>query len=200
MTSATASAPLIQGYAYGALILTFFGSLWALMTMFGVTSRQRMLLIVVVVLVTVPLAYFSIAAVREARQLPSVLSAEGEARGAKMRIWFGVVAAIEFVSIAIASILLSRAKHDELIPLVTALIVGIHFFPLAAIFQVPVYYLTGAAISLLAALALIAMYFGRTLGAPFAWAVVLGVSNAAILWLTAFNVLSTARQFLAQIA
>jgi hypothetical protein len=187
---------LIQGYASGALILTFFEAIWALLTMFGTTPRQRIILVVVVLLVTIPLAYSAIMVLREARQLPSVSSPEGEARGTNMAIGYGVVFASEFILIAVASILLSRVKRDELIPLVTALIVGLHFLPLAAIFHVPVYYVTGVAITVLAIVALLGMFLGRTLGGPWAWAVVVGLGNAVILWLSAFYVLSVGRQLL----
>ena len=196
MQAQSASSALIQGYESGALILTFFGSLWASLTMIGITPRQRIFLAIVVVLVTIPLAYSAITLLREARQLPDVPSPEGEARGTKIAIWYGVVFAREFILIAVASILLSRANRDELIPLVTALIVGLHFLPLAALFQVQAYYVTGVAITLLAGVAVIAILLGRTLGGPWTWSVVVVLGNAVILCLSALYVLQIGRQLL----
>jgi hypothetical protein len=197
MVSQGASAAVITGYATGALIMTFFGSFWGLMTMFGMASRQRIWLILVVLLVTIPLAYFSFSLLQDARQLPHVSSPEGEARGVMMRRGFAIVGGIEFALIAIASILLARAKREELIPLVTALIVGVHFLPLAAIFDVTAYYQTGIAMTLLAGVALIAMFMGKTLGGPYVWSVIVGLGNAAILWGTAFYVSNVGRQLIA---
>ncbi len=96
--------------------------------------------------------------------------------------------------IALAIVLLGRAQHGELIPLVIALIVGIHFIPLASIFHVPAYSWTGITMSLLAAIALAFIFWDRTLGGPFVWDVIIGLGSALILWLTALYMLSTRRQ------
>jgi hypothetical protein len=196
MITESVSPAVIQGYAAGALIMTFFGSFWGSMSMFGLDAGYRIWLILVVLLVTIPLAYSSIMLIREAHHLPYTSTPAGEARGATMRKWFGIIAGIEFATIAIASFLLGRAGRDELIPLVIALIVGLHFLPLANVFEVPAYYVTGIAMSVLALVALVAIFLGWTLGAAYAWAAIVGVGSALILWTTAFYVLMAGRHFL----
>jgi hypothetical protein len=64
--------------------------------------------------------------------------------GKRIAMWLGIIFGIEIVLIALASILLSVFQADRFIAPTAALIVGIHFFPLARLFRVPVYYLTGA--------------------------------------------------------
>lgn len=195
---ATQSAPraLYQGYAIGALLLTFFGALWALLTMSALTAQQSVLLAIVVVIVAGVLSYAATRLLRAARQLPARVEPEGHAQGRTIHTWYGLVVVGEAVAIALASRLLNQARHDELIPLVVALIVGIHFLPLAALFHMPMYYLTGMVMIILAGGALIALCFKVTLGNPYAWSVVIGLGNAVILWLTALYVLSVGKQVL----
>jgi hypothetical protein len=194
MPSEALSAATIKGYAFGVLIMTFFGSFWALMTTIALSAGQRIWLITAVVVVTIPLAYYAITLLRTARQLPKNSSPEGRARGLAMRRGFAIVGGIEVFTIVVANIWLDRAGHDELIPLAIALLVGIHFLPLASIFEVRAYFWTGIAMTLLAAIALIAIFVGWTLGDPYAWSVIVGLGNAIILWLTALYVLYAARQ------
>lgn len=187
---------LIQGYMSGALILTFFGALWALLTLSALMSQPRMFLIIIVVIVTAMLSYAAIMILRAAQQLPQSVSPDARAQGITLFKWFPLIVVIEFVAIALASRLLIQANRDELIPLIIALIVGIHFLPLATIFHVPAYYLTGTIMIMLAGGALIALFFNVTLGGIYAWSVVVGLGNAVILWLTALYLLSVGRHLL----
>lgn len=75
-----------------------------------------------------------------------------------------------------------RLGRPEFIPAGVALVVGLHFFPLASLFRVPLYYVTGAALCVVAVSTPIA---ALSLGASTAvWQVVSGLGAAAILWAT----------------
>jgi hypothetical protein len=185
---------LIQGYANGALVITGFGALWALLPMMALPAQPQVAIVVVVVIVTALLASAAIWLLRAARQLSPDASPADHARGTRVSRWYALVFGSEMLAIALASILLGRTSHAELIPLVTGLIVGIHFLPLAALFHVPVYYLTGVVMIILASGALVALAFQVTLGGPYAWSVVIGLGNAVILWLTALYILVLGRQ------
>lgn len=187
---------LIQGYMSGALLLTFFGALWALLTMSAFTAQQRVLLVAVVVIVASMLAYAAIRLLRAAQHLPQPVAPDASAQGRTVGKWYALIVGSEFVAIALASILLGRAHDDQLIPLVVALIVGIHFLPLAALFHVPVYYLTGVCMIVLAGCGLIGLFFDLTLGGPYVWSMVIGLGNTLILWSTTLYLLTAARQFL----
>jgi hypothetical protein len=90
----------------------------------------------------------------------------------------------------LASILLSTFQLDRFIPPVTALIVGIHFFPLARLFHVPVYFLTGALLSVLALVALVALPLGLPIAgpSPYNWSLFVGVGTTLVLWLTLLSI------------
>ncbi len=98
-------------------------------------------------------------------------------------MWFGIVFGTEILLIALANILLSTFQVDRFIPPATALIVGIHFVPLARLFRVPMYYITGA---LLIMLALVALLLGLQIAgpSPYNWSLFVGVGTTLILWLT----------------
>ena len=63
---------------------------------------------------------------------------------------FNVVNTIQWSLVFVASVVLIMLRHPEWIIPTIILIVGIHFFPLAAAFKVPRHSATGAAMTLLA--------------------------------------------------
>ena len=197
MSDQITSRAVIQSYARGALILTFFGEFWALATVPALTFLERVLLFAVILIVAIALSIPSISILRAAQHLSYNSSPEAMTKGKTISKWFAVVFFSEFATIGLANFLLNSTHHDEIIPLVTALIVGIHFLPLANIFRITAYYMTGTSISLLAVGALIALLFFKvTLGGLYAWATVVGLGNAVILWITALYVLSIGRRLL----
>jgi len=101
-------------------------------------------------------------------------------------MWFGIVFGTEILLIALANILLSTFQVDRFIPPATALIVGIHFVPLARLFRVPMYYITGALLIMLALVALVALLLGLQIAgsSPYNWSLFVGVGTTLILWLT----------------
>jgi hypothetical protein len=67
-----------------------------------------------------------------------------------------------------------------------ALIVGLHFLPLAGLFSARAYYFTGALLSLLALIAIVALLLGVQLVGPSPnnWSLFVNMGAALVLWLT----------------
>jgi hypothetical protein len=57
---------------------------------------------------------------------------------------FYIVVGIEFAAIFIVVVVLRALHFPDYILCAIALIVGVHFFPLAALFKAPLYYVTGS--------------------------------------------------------
>lgn len=95
---------------------------------------------------------------------------------------FNLVFGLQSVAIALAVVVLVRYGLGTFVPAAVALIVGIHFFPLAELYGLRAYHVTGAA---LCALALVAF-----LVAPSARPPLVGLGSAAALFATAAYVLS----------
>jgi hypothetical protein len=181
----------LRGLAIGALVLTFFGAGWAIAPALLLTtsSGATALALIVVALITVALVVGCLALLRDAQRIPVDSSpkalARGRALGRRLGIGFGVVFGSEALFIALASIILSANGLDDFIVPVIALIVGLHFLPLAWLFDVSIYYVTGALISLVAIITVLAIPRTATVnGAPL-WVIVPATGSAVVLWLTA---------------
>jgi hypothetical protein len=124
--------------------------------------------------------------IRYARSLPETTSPEESAAGKKIGMWFGIVFGLEALLIALTSIVLGRLQADRFIPPAIALIVGLHFLPLARLFRVTFYYITGALLSVLALAVIIALMRGLPIAgpSPYNWSLVVGIGATLILWLT----------------
>ncbi len=180
------SRPAVRGIASAIFFLTFFGAIWGLA---GITFLSGVLWVGAVVLIgLVTLVFLSVGVrlLRYARSLPQTVTPEEAATGKRIGIWFGVVFGAEAVLIALASILLSRFGANHFVAPVIALIVGLHFLPLASLFKVRAYYLTGVVLCLLAVIAIIALLLGVPLVGPLPthWSFFVSIGAALVLWLT----------------
>lgn len=176
----------VQGMVSGIFFLTFFGAYWGFISAAFMSGTVQVVAFLLVGLVTLGFFGMGIILLRYARTLPKTVSLEDAAVGKRIAMWFGIIFGIEIVLIALASILLSIFQVDRFIAPTIALIVGIHFFPLARLFRVAVYYLTGALLSVLALVALVALLFGLPIAgsSPYNWSLFVGVGTTLVLWLT----------------
>jgi hypothetical protein len=99
------------------------------------------------------------------------------------RIGYGLIVAIEGAAISVGGPILGHFHRPDLYGQWIGAIVGLHFFPLGKLFKLPLYYWTGAAISLAA--------FGSLLIAagPLRSTISAGGTGMA-LWITAVVMLS----------
>ncbi len=180
--------PAVLGIASGIFFLTFFGAYWGFISAAFMSGAFQVFAFILVGIVSLSFFGIGVMLLRYARSLPKTLSPEDAAVGKRIWMWFGIIFGTEILLIALASILLSTLQLDRFIPPVTALIVGIHFFPLALLFRVPVYYLTGVLLSALALVALVALLLGLPIAgpSPYNWSLFVGVGTTLVLWLTVF--------------
>ncbi len=187
-----ASPRYLVGVTTGALVLTCFGAIW------GLQGPQVM--IVITPSVTAALLVLILKTRQAVRRLPQAKeSPEEQGQFQQTSRRFGIVVGIEFAAIATAIVLLMFLKHPEFTAPVICLIVGLHFLPLASLFQVRVYTLVGVALLLLGGGALLALLSGFTLGSLSEWSVVVGLSTAGILWLAALFLFVKVRRVLHRI-
>jgi hypothetical protein len=175
----------LRGSIVGAAILTLFGSVWCILALVSWAARPSWS---PGACIAITLALVSLCGQRlmALRSIPSIDDPVAAAKGKRTGIFFGIIFGIEGGLIALCSILLARFGLDSWIPTMTAVIVGVHFLPLARLFEVPLYYGTGAVIVIaMGGCALIQDAFTRELCA--------GLVMAAVLWLTALIVLVQAR-------
>jgi hypothetical protein len=118
---------------------------------------------------------------RAALQLPGGLPRTAEERAIGRRV--ALVFWAEAITIMIVSWICSGTHRPALITPLVLIIVGVHFMPLAWIFKVPRYYITGLCFCGIPALTLLLIREGAQIGHASAWFVVpsLGCSLVALL-------------------
>ena len=175
----------LRGMAIGAAILTLFGLAWALAALLNWPERPTWS-IVLSLSIAGSLIAASIFRALHPGGLPSADPSRAAAQGRRAGVWFGIIFTLEGVFIAIAAIVLANHSLALWIPVAAALIVGLHFLPLAHLFRVPLYYATGI-LSIAAAAASFAVQDDR------ARILTVSLAMASILWLTSTVVLLQAR-------
>lgn len=151
---------------WGAIIMGFFGAVFFGMAIIPEAGWRSPLLLVPLV-VFILLAALAIARFRAGRATPSANPRAGTVIG-----WSS---AAEGVAIPIAATLLGNMGRSDLLLPAIALIVGLHFFPIAYAVPFPRFYLLGAALVAVAVL-------GGVLPHPAGW-IVAGLGASAALWL-----------------
>jgi hypothetical protein len=129
----------------GAAFLFSFGILWLLIGVFRGRSSPAWLRLAVVILGIALGASIAILGARASR-LPHntiPLTARQVATNRRISLHFYVIFGIELAAIFLAAVVLRTIDYADYILCGIALIVGVHFFPLAALLRTPLYYGTG---------------------------------------------------------
>jgi hypothetical protein len=148
---------------FGIVVLCVFAAIWGAAGVL-VGNRPEAWIALPIVVSAVVLTY--------AWGRPEAKVEKGPHVGRLVGIWSGVEGAAMFVA---ANVLINTHHRDALMP-AFAIIVGLHFLPLARGIPVRSYYLTGAALVAVGAIALLA---------PLNGPLFVGVAAAVILWASA---------------
>lgn len=188
----------VRGTAHGVMFMSFFGTLWAYTGTMGLQGWGVSLLLIAAAAVGITLFVGGGILLHGSRKLTVQGSEAGAKRGKRMSMWFNIIFAAEGLAIGIAIAVCNATQHVDLIPIVVAIIVGIHFFPLASLFQVRIYHFTGALLCLLAVVAwlfvpLNFMLWGHQV---LAYMSVVGFGSALILWGTGMTIWLTGKKLL----
>ncbi len=175
-----------QGAAGGTFFLTFFGAYWGFTSAVFLGGAFQIIAFLLVGVVTLAFISIGIMLLRQARTLPKEPSREDGVRRRSIVRGFGIIFGLEIALIALVSMLLSIFPLSRFIAPTTALIVGIHFIPLASLFRVKIGYVTGTLLCLLALIALVALLFGVPLAgsSPYHWSLLVGIGATFVLWAT----------------
>jgi hypothetical protein len=133
----------IRGSIGGAAILTLFGGLWCILALANWAARPGWSIPLGVGL-TIALLVLCVARFQSYKNVHSVDDPVAAAKGKRVGMLFGIIFGIEGALIAISATVLGSHGLGIWVPLVIAIIVGVHFLPLAHVFEVPLYYWTGA--------------------------------------------------------
>lgn len=200
--SLSVSRAAVRGIASGVFFMSLFGMLWAYTGIMGLSGWGMPFLLVIAVAIGIALCIGGIFLMRASRELTKEVSEPPEfLDGRRTRYWFNFILAAEGLAIAIAIAVCRAISHTELIPPVIALIVGVHFFPLAPLFQVRLYYLTGTLLCLIAIFTMVFMPLEVGVGEYQinTFMSVVGLGSAFILWGTGLAIWIMGRRLLADV-
>ncbi len=170
----------MRGRAVGAIVCAGFGAYALYWWVQDAIESEQLLWSGAIAVVTAILVVWGIANLVALRDVPRV---ELDKRLVRYyRIGYAIIVATEGAAISVGGPILGHFHRPELFGQWIGAVVGIHFFPLGKLFKIPLYYWTGAAISLAA--------FGSLLisASALSSAVCAGGTGAA-LWATAAVIL-----------
>jgi len=197
-TSSTIPGAAVRGTASGVFFMAFFGTLWAYTGIMGLQGWGAPLLLVTAVAIGIVLFIGGVSLIRASGELANQVSKTALRHGKRTRFWFNIIFAAEGLAIAITIAISNATHHPELIPVIIAIIVGVHFLPLARLFQVRLYYFTGTLLCLLAIITWLFVPAKVTLGEHQinAFMSVVGFGSALILWGTGLAIWLMGRRLL----
>ncbi len=183
------------GLAVGSFWLVLAGAAFGAWSIFAIDTLSARWVLGGVVVLTSVLLMFGISVIRAAALLPrSTAPRTTEERSLSRR--FGVVALGEVIAFATINPIAAMTGHAALIPSLNLAIIGLHFLPLAWLFDVPRYYVMGVLFCGIPMLTLWALPADAMIGSAFGWYVVPSVGCGIVAVLTGAAGLREARQSL----
>jgi cytochrome bd-type quinol oxidase subunit 2 len=173
----TLPAIAIRSVATGLFMMTVFTFIWTGIA-FGAGLQDNPLRFGLVIFVAC-MIFFVVQGIRFlgiAKKYPSIQSAQDAAEGKKMGMWFGIIFGAEGLFIFLAINLVKNLGHEDLIIPAIALVVGLHFYPMAKIFNRKIDYWL-ATWSTVVALCGIIFILKNTFSPPHVYAMI-GISMA----------------------
>jgi hypothetical protein len=174
----------------GAALMFVFGGLWLFLGVLSGTPLPSWVR-TVLLLTGLLLAGWGGVTAKRAVTLSHVASPPTEVeniRGRQIRRRFGWISGLEGAAIFVVVLSLNLAHRPKAIPPAIAIIVGLHFFPLARLFSAPLYYATGTLGCVIGVIGL--LISESSLRSSF-----VGIAFGLLLWLTTAMVLMQVSRF-----
>jgi len=175
----------LRGRATGVIVGAVMGLTWTGSALGGLDSVAVAPVLIAAVAIFAALMTGALRLRRAAVAASAPTPSEAGPEGVRRR--FMLVTVGEGAAIAAAVGILGRSGRSEWMPAVICAVVGLHFIPLARLFDVPLYYATAVALWLVGATTMI---LGAT-GAAALWQPLPGLGAAVALWATSLGLLVT---------
>jgi uncharacterized membrane protein (DUF485 family) len=126
---------VITSIATGLLMMAFFTTMWAGIASSGLRSSLKYVEIGFFAVLIVGFVVSAIYFFRTSKHFPKLSDEADKARGKREGKWFGIIFGAEGLFIFLGINLVINLGHPDLIIPVIALVVGLHFYPMAKIFK-----------------------------------------------------------------
>jgi archaellum biogenesis protein FlaJ (TadC family) len=125
----------ISASALGSLLMGIFTAAWASIANVGFQGRDHYIFLALFLLFVVLFIINAISLYKASKRYPAASTAADKERKKKTGMWFGIIFGLEGITIPIAVNIVIFLGHPELVIPAMALVVGLHFYPMATIFQ-----------------------------------------------------------------
>jgi len=128
-------AAAVKGIATGLVMMAVFTLIWAGIAYRGLAASNYWFALLVFPLFSVLFIVNAARLYKVARYYPKLTSEADLAEGKRIGKWFGIIFGAEGLGIFIGVNIVINLGHPELAVPVLALVVGLHFYPLAKVFK-----------------------------------------------------------------
>jgi hypothetical protein len=128
-------ASALRGVATGLLMMTFFTGLWSGIAYGGMQLSPFRFVLILFLFLMLLFVVNGIRFFRTAKHFPDSVSPEDVAEKKRMGKWFGIIFGAEGLGIFLAVNIVINLGHSDLIIPAIALVVALHFYPMAKIFN-----------------------------------------------------------------
>jgi len=149
----------LKGTATGLCLMSFFTLVWTGIAYGGLYSGNYWAVLLIFPAFCVVFIINAIRLFRVAKYFPEITSPEDIAREKKTGMRFGIIFGAEGLLIFLGINIVVNLGHPELTVPVMALVVGLHFFPLARLFRRTIDYYLASYSTLVAIAAMVLSYY-----------------------------------------
>jgi len=187
--TAKPSKAAVFGAANGVAFMAFFGALWASIGIVGTQNIGVPALLVVPGLMTLILLFGAFSLFGKARRMDNAATPAEKENANRTNRRFGLIFGLEGLAIMIASVLCNLFDRFEIFFPIMAIIVGLHFFPLARLFRENFYVGTGVVLCVLGIVSFF-IPLDASIGdvSIVARSAVIGYGSALTLWVTGLRI------------
>ena len=134
MTQHTIPRIAIQSVGTGLIMMAFFTMMWTGIA-YGSMGGNGLIILILFSLVALTLVFNAIKYFREAKRFPKSESEADKAEEKRTGKWFRIIFGAEGLLIFVGINIVINLGHADLTIPVIALVVGLHFYPLARVFR-----------------------------------------------------------------
>jgi len=183
------------GLAGGCLWLIAIGAAFVVWSLLATQSALAISVLAVVAALAVLLGGFGVATIRRVLRSPFVPAVSTPDRGG-IRRRFGMIVAAEVAAFVVVGRVCTTTHHWIWIVPLDLIVVGLHFLPLAQLFKVPRYYVTGALFCAIPIVTMLLVPASAQVGYARSWIAIPTVGCGLVSLATAWAGLNEVRRFL----
>ena len=145
----------VKGIATGMIMMAVFTIMWAAIAYQGLDGGNYWIVLLIFPVLSIVFVINAVKLYSISKYFPKLTSEADLVEQKRMRKWFGIIFGAEFLGIAIGINVVINLGHPDLTVPVIALVVGLHFFPLAKVFKRTIDYYLATWSTIIAILAIV---------------------------------------------